>query len=73
MSHHTTTAALADPLHLGIDTDATDRVTAADGRVHESLYAIRPVGPQTVVGGHGDPRNPASSDVSFAHHFARRD
>ena len=39
MSHHTTTAALADPLHLGIDTDATDRVIAADGRVH----AIRPV------------------------------
>lgn len=32
-----------DPLHLGIDTDADNRVVAADGRVHESLYAVGPV------------------------------
>lgn len=32
-----------DPLHLGIDTDANDRVIAADGAVNKGLYAVGPV------------------------------
>jgi uncharacterized NAD(P)/FAD-binding protein YdhS len=35
--------AAPDPLHLGLNTDGDNRVIAADGRVHESLYAIGPV------------------------------
>lgn len=32
-----------DPLRLGLDTDANDRVIAADGAVQQGLYAIGPV------------------------------
>jgi uncharacterized NAD(P)/FAD-binding protein YdhS len=32
-----------DPLHLGIDTDASDRIVGASGQVLDGLYAVGPV------------------------------
>lgn len=32
-----------DPLHLGVDTDESDRLIAVDGRANHNLYAVGPV------------------------------